>query len=167
MKRLMLAAAVVVGCGQAHAAVKACGDLKSEIATKLDVLGVKSYELKIADKGETGGGKVVGSCENSSKKITYIKYAQQQKAAVPSAAAAQERQPAAEEKTVTALAAAHSRSSAIKDCGELKNEIEAKLAANGVKSYELKIADKGEAVGGGKVVGSCENSSKVIIYIKK
>lgn len=55
---------------------------------------------------------------------------------------------------------------AVKPCAELQAEIEAKLAAHGVKSYELIVADKGMAVAG-KVVGACEGGSKRIIYLRK
>jgi len=55
---------------------------------------------------------------------------------------------------------------AVKPCPELQAEIEAKLAAHGVKSYELIVADKGVAAAG-KVVGACSGGSKRIIYLKK
>lgn len=50
-----------------------------------------------------------------------------------------------------------------KPCEELKSEIAAKLDAKGVSGYTLEIVDKGSAAGG-KVVGTCEGGSKVIIY---
>lgn len=54
----------------------------------------------------------------------------------------------------------------IKSCDELKNEIAAKLTANGIKHPELKIVPRGTKTEG-KVIGSCENMSKYIIQIKK
>jgi hypothetical protein len=52
-----------------------------------------------------------------------------------------------------------------KSCDELKSEIEAKLAANGVKSAVLEIVGNGE-VKDSKVVGSCDGGSKKITYKK-
>lgn len=52
-----------------------------------------------------------------------------------------------------------------KSCEELKAEIAAKLDAKRVAGYSLEIVDKG-AADGGKVVGTCEKGSKVIVYKK-
>ena len=60
----------VPACGYAQAA-KPCEELKSEIATKLDAKGVKSYSLEIVPKDQDVEGKVVGSCEGGTKKIVY------------------------------------------------------------------------------------------------
>jgi len=49
-----------------------------------------------------------------------------------------------------------------KDCNELKSEIEAKIKANGVKSFTLEITS-GD-VKDGKVVGSCDGGAKKIVY---
>ena len=54
---------------------KACEDLKSEIAAKLDAKGVKSYTLEIVAKDQETDGKVVGSCDGGTKKIVYRKAA--------------------------------------------------------------------------------------------
>jgi hypothetical protein len=55
---------------------KACEDLKSEIATKLEAKGVKTYSLDIVAKDqEVTDGKVVGTCEAGAKKIVYRKTA--------------------------------------------------------------------------------------------
>jgi hypothetical protein len=74
MKAWLTLAAVlfVPACGYAQGA-KACEELKSEIATKLDAKGVKSYSLEIVPKDQDveGEGKVVGSCEGGTKKIVY------------------------------------------------------------------------------------------------
>lgn len=53
-----------------------------------------------------------------------------------------------------------------KPCEELKTEIAAKLDAKGVKNYELEIvpADQEEAR---KVVGSCEQGKKKIVYARR
>ena len=62
-------------CSYAQGA-KACEDLKSEIAAKLEVKGVKTYSLDIVAKDqEVTDGKVVGTCDAGSKKIVYHKTA--------------------------------------------------------------------------------------------
>jgi hypothetical protein len=52
-------------------AVKACEELKTEIAAKLDAKGVKSYQLDIVASADVKDQTVVGSCEGGTKKITY------------------------------------------------------------------------------------------------
>ncbi|MFY9852495.1 MAG: DUF1161 domain-containing protein [Terracidiphilus sp.] len=64
---------------------KSCDTLKSEIAKKLEVNGVKFYTLEIVAKDKGAEGKVVGSCENGTKKIMYSKTATPLKAPVPAA----------------------------------------------------------------------------------
>jgi hypothetical protein len=54
---------------------------------------------------------------------------------------------------------AHAR----KDCTELKNEIAAKVDANGVKNYTLEIVPA-VAETTAKVVGSCNGGSERIVY---
>ena len=72
MKTLLTLAAIlfVPACSYAQAA-KPCEELKSEIASKLDTKGVKSYSLEIVAKDQDAEGKVVGSCEGGTKKIVY------------------------------------------------------------------------------------------------
>jgi hypothetical protein len=60
----------VPACSYAQGA-KPCEELKSEIASKLDAKGVKSYSLGIVPKDQEVDGKVVGSCEGGTKKIVY------------------------------------------------------------------------------------------------
>jgi Protein of unknown function (DUF1161) len=68
---LILAAILFVpACSYAQGA-KPCEELKSEIATKLDAKGVKSYSLEIVPKDQDVEGKVVGSCEGGTQKIVY------------------------------------------------------------------------------------------------
>jgi hypothetical protein len=68
---LILAAMLFVpACSYAQGA-KLCEEQKSEIATKLDAKGVKSYSLEIVPKDQDVEGKVVGSCEGGTKKIVY------------------------------------------------------------------------------------------------
>jgi hypothetical protein len=53
---------------------KACEELKTEIAAKLDAKGVKNYTLDIVAKdADAGDAKVVGTCEGGAKKILYKK----------------------------------------------------------------------------------------------
>ena len=68
---ITLAAVLFVpACSYAQAA-KPCEELKTEIATKLDAKGVKSYSLEIVAKDQDTDGKVVGNCEGGTKKIVY------------------------------------------------------------------------------------------------
>ena len=55
----------------ASAQRKACEDLKSEIAKKIDAKGVSNYTLTIVDKGKETDGKIVGSCDGGTKSIVY------------------------------------------------------------------------------------------------
>ena len=74
-KRMLLAMAavlVVPVCGYAQGA-KACEELKTEIAAKLDAKGVKGYTLDIVAKDADAPGKAVGTCEGGTKKIMYSK----------------------------------------------------------------------------------------------
>jgi hypothetical protein len=64
---------------------------------------------------------------------------------------------------VALLSIAGTALAAGKPCEELKAEIAAKLDAKGIANYSLEIVDKGTAADG-KVVGSCEKGSKVIVY---
>ena len=77
MKKLLVIAAVLFVPAYTYAqGPKACEDLKSEIAAKLDAKGVKSYSLEIVPKDQDATtGKVVGTCEGGTKKIVYSKNA--------------------------------------------------------------------------------------------
>lgn len=57
---------------QAHAA-KACEELKTEIAAKLDGKGIKGYSLEIVTADKASEAKVVGTCDSGGKKITYTR----------------------------------------------------------------------------------------------
>ena len=52
---------------------KSCEELAVEIAAKLDASGVKDYSLEIVPNAIAAGEKVVGSCDNGTKKIIYIR----------------------------------------------------------------------------------------------
>lgn len=76
MKTWLIVAAVLFVPASAYAqGPKACEELKSEIAVKLEAKGVKSYTLEIVEKDKEAEGKVVGTCEAGSKKIVYRKTA--------------------------------------------------------------------------------------------
>jgi len=49
--------------------IKDCEELKSEIAAKLIAKGVSSFFLDVVDKDRTGAGKIIGRCENGTKRI--------------------------------------------------------------------------------------------------
>ncbi|MCI5166860.1 MAG: DUF1161 domain-containing protein [Candidatus Electrothrix sp. GM3_4] len=79
MRYLIIFFVIFFSLGHAYAAITPCEKLKAEIAAKIDAAGVKSYTLLVEknDKADEGirenRGKVVGSCEGGTKKITYIK----------------------------------------------------------------------------------------------
>jgi Protein of unknown function (DUF1161) len=77
MKMLLMVAVVAVVPASSYAqGAKACEELKTEIAAKLDAKGVKSYSLEIVAKdADAGDAKVVGTCEGGAKKILYSKKA--------------------------------------------------------------------------------------------
>ena len=53
---------------------KACEELKSEIAAKLDAKGVKNYSLTPVKSEEIKPeDKVVGSCDTGTMKIVYVR----------------------------------------------------------------------------------------------
>ena len=52
---------------------KSCEELKSEIAKKVEANGAKAYTLDIVAKDKDAEGKQVGSCENGTKKIMYLR----------------------------------------------------------------------------------------------
>jgi hypothetical protein len=51
----------------------------------------------------------------------------------------------------------------VKDCAELKHEIEAKLKAKGVTAYTLEIVPRDQPAKG-KVVGTCGGGTSKIVY---
>ena len=53
----------------------------------------------------------------------------------------------------------------VKNCDELKDEIDGKLKAKGVSGYELTVVDAdAEATPTAVEVGSCDGGSKKILY---
>jgi hypothetical protein len=70
---LIVAAVLALAGSPSFAAGKACEELKTEIAAKLDAKKVEGYTLDIVDADKAADAKVVGSCEGGAKKITYAK----------------------------------------------------------------------------------------------
>lgn len=64
------------------------------------------------------------------------------------------------------IAASMPAAAAVKNCEELKNQIEERLKSKKVATYSLEIVDAGKKAEG-KVVGSCERGAKKIVYSKK
>ena len=56
-----------------------------------------------------------------------------------------------------------SATSSRKDCEELKQEIAARIEANGVRQYQLQIVEP-DAEQVGRIVGSCNGGSRRIAY---
>ena len=56
---------------------------------------------------------------------------------------------------------------AANSCEDVKNEIAKKIEANGVKAYSLDIVDANADIGSKKVVGTCANGSKKIVYTRR
>jgi hypothetical protein len=50
-----------------------------------------------------------------------------------------------------------------KPCDELQTEIDARIRANGATDFTLTVVDA-DAPEDGQVVGTCENSTKKIVY---
>lgn len=182
---LILFVSFLLDFSQAAAAAKPCAALQAEIEAKLAAHGVKNYELAIAEKGAAAAGKVVGFCEGGAKQIMYLKKTNAAAPAQPPAAvlpplpqvlapsapippapsAAPE--PLTDDAPVVEVRMIDAPSSKdVKPCAELQAEIAAKLAAKGVKAYELVVSVRTAPVAG-RIVGICENGSKKITYSKK
>lgn len=72
MKHTLLFILFGLAAGVAHAA-KTCEEIAAEIAAKLDAKGVQNYSLEIVPNALATGENVVGSCDNGTKKIIYIR----------------------------------------------------------------------------------------------
>lgn len=73
MKSLLAIAALALVASPVMAQVKPCEELKSEIEAKIKNNGVTAFTLTIVDKDAPEDGKVVGTCDGSTKKIVYKK----------------------------------------------------------------------------------------------
>ena len=69
----LIVAAGLALAGSSALAAKACEELKTEIAAKLDTKKVTGYALDIVEADKVADAKVVGSCEGGAKKIVYTK----------------------------------------------------------------------------------------------
>ncbi len=73
MKRVILSFLLVMAflCTSAFAEIKSCEELKSEIEAKLKAKSVEGYTLEILPNDQVKDQKIIGSCEGSTKKISY------------------------------------------------------------------------------------------------
>jgi len=71
MKSLLAIVAFALATSPAMAQVKPCEELRSEIEAKIKNNGVEVFTLTIVDKDAAEDGKVVGTCDGSTKKIVY------------------------------------------------------------------------------------------------
>lgn len=151
MKSVVVFCVIILGAGQATAAIKSCEKLKSEIAANLTTAGLSPpFVLTIVDKNWTGIGSIVTNCENGTKRIVRI----------PILGSVSEDERAEQPSQLSEISIAFE----IKDCKELKAEIADKLVAAGVSSFSLTIVDKNWE-GIGSIVGSCETGTKKIVRI--
>ena len=72
MKKLVMVAVLLMMASPVFAK-KSCEELKSEVDTKIQTNGVKSYSLEIVPNKDVKDGKVVGSCDGGTKKIVYTR----------------------------------------------------------------------------------------------
>lgn len=149
MKSVVVFCVIILGAGQATAAIKNCKKLKSEIAAKLSAAGISPSVLAIVDQNWAGIGTIVGSCENGTKRIVRIPILD---------SVAKDKH--ADKPSHLSVTFAYD----IKPCEELKSEITDKLVAAGVSSFFLDIVDK-DWTGSGTIVSSCENGTKKIVQI--
>lgn len=73
MRKIALACLLVAVTTPALAQPKDCGELKAEIDAKITNNGVQSFTTTIVDRDAEADGKVVGTCQNGTKKIVYKK----------------------------------------------------------------------------------------------
>jgi hypothetical protein len=71
MKTFIAIVASLLLASPALAQRKDCGELKTEIETKIKNNGVAAFTLTIVDKDAPEDGKVVGTCDGGTKKIVY------------------------------------------------------------------------------------------------
>lgn len=69
---LLIAAVLFVPAAPALAA-KACEELKTEIAERIDANGASGYTLEIVSPDAVGERKVVGSCDGGTHRIVYTR----------------------------------------------------------------------------------------------
>jgi len=71
MYKTALALALALAVTPALAQRKDCNELKAEIDAKITKNGVQVFTTTIVDKDAPEDGKVVGTCDGSTKKIVY------------------------------------------------------------------------------------------------
>jgi uncharacterized protein DUF1161 len=70
--RLLLIGTVLLFTSVAAYAAMPCGDLKADIAQKLDAKGIQFYSLELVPTEKVKDpGKVIGTCDGGKKKILY------------------------------------------------------------------------------------------------
>jgi hypothetical protein len=71
LKIATMVVALVLATAPAISQAKPCEELKSEIEAKIKNNGVPEFTLTIVEKDAPEEGKVVGTCDNGTKKIVY------------------------------------------------------------------------------------------------
>jgi hypothetical protein len=71
MRKLVMAAVVLLLATPAYAAGKPCEELKAEIDAKIKANKVTDYTLEVMATADVKDETVVGSCEGGAKKIVY------------------------------------------------------------------------------------------------
>ncbi|MDH4041675.1 MAG: DUF1161 domain-containing protein [Gammaproteobacteria bacterium] len=71
MRKIALSLLLAIAATPVLAQPKDCGELKAEIDAKISANGVPAFTTTIVDKDAEADGKVVGTCENGTKKIVY------------------------------------------------------------------------------------------------
>ena len=71
MRKIPMMAGVLAMAAAPALAAKDCGELKAEIAAKIEKKGVKAYTLEVVKKGEEGDRRVVGTCGGGTQVIVY------------------------------------------------------------------------------------------------
>ncbi|CAA0126239.1 putative protein YnfD [Halioglobus japonicus] len=71
MRKITLALLATLIASPAFAQPKDCNELKAEIDAKISANGVASFTTTIVDRDAAEDGKVVGTCDNGTRKIVY------------------------------------------------------------------------------------------------
>ena len=68
--------------------------------------------------------------------------------------------------SVLALGLLSANAWAAKDCEQLKTEVAAKAESHGAKNFTLDVVERDADSGKKRVVGTCENGKKKIVYTR-
>ena len=71
MRQTALVILVALAASPAFAQPKDCAELKAEIDAKISANGVGSFTTTIVERDAAEDGKVVGTCDNGTRKIVY------------------------------------------------------------------------------------------------